>query len=83
MWPAWWSLAAGLSAEVRPLQGRRDEDVGGDREPERNHPRLGFGARAALIAWSICREVSLSVPFRRDSSPIAFSTSGSGPASRT
>src|ERR1017187_9574815 len=65
------------------FQGRRDEDVGVNHEPERYHPRLGFCARAALIAWSICREVSLSVPFRCDSSPIAFNTSGSGAASRT
>ena len=48
-----------------------------------NHPRIGFCARAALTAWSICREVSLSVPFRRDSSPIALTTSGCRAASRT
>jgi hypothetical protein len=30
------------------------------------------GARAALITGSICREVSLFVPFRRDSSPMAY-----------
>src|SRR5438132_4503509 len=65
------------------FQGRRDEDVGVDHEPERNHPRFDFRARAALITWSICREVSLSVPFLWDSSPITFSTSGSGAASRT
>src|ERR1039457_7221419 len=38
------------------FQGRPDEDVGVDHEPERNHPGLAFCARAALIAWSICRD---------------------------
>jgi hypothetical protein len=48
------------------------------RQPERDHPRFSFNARAALMASSICWEVSLSVPLRRDSSPITQSTSGSG-----
>src|ERR1035437_4547792 len=65
------------------FQGRRDEDVGVHHEPQRNHPRLSFCARADLITWSICREVSLSVLFRRDSSQIAFSTSGAEAASLT
>ena len=52
-------------------------------EPERDHPRLRFSARAALISWSMSREVSLSVPLRFDSSPIMRSTSGSGAARRT
>ena len=46
------------------FQGCRDEDVGIEYEPERDHPWLGFYTRAALMTWSICREVSLSVPLR-------------------
>src|SRR5713226_1806692 len=65
------------------FQGSRDEDIGINNKPKRNHPRLSFCARVALMTWSIWRELSLSVPFRLDSSPIARSTSGSGAASRT
>ncbi len=64
------------------FQGSRDEYIGINNKPERDHPRLGFGARAALMTWSIWRELSLSVPFRCDSSPMTRSTSGSGAASR-
>src|SRR5450755_4965791 len=65
------------------FEGRRDDNICVDHQPERDHPRLVFSARAALMAWSICREVSLSVPLRCDSSPITRSTSGSGAARRT
>jgi hypothetical protein len=50
---------------------------------KRNHPRFGLCARAAVMIWSIRRDVSLSVPLRRDSSAITRSPSGSGTASRT
>lgn len=61
----------------------RNYNVGVDHQPERDHPRLRLAARAALISSSICRDVSLSVPLRRDSSPITRRTSGSGAARRT
>ncbi len=75
-------LDFGTLESVR-FQSSRDEDVGINNKPERDHPRLGFCARAALMTWSIWRELSLSVPLRCDSSPITRSTSGSGAASRT
>ena len=65
------------------FQSRRDHDVRVDDQPERDHPRLDLAARAVLMTWSICREVSLSVPLRFDSWPITRSTSGSGAARRT
>src|SRR5258708_5831385 len=65
------------------FQGSRDDDVGINDEPKRDHPRFGFCARVALTTWSICRDVILSVPLRCDSSPSARSTSGSGAARRT
>src|SRR6516225_1525520 len=65
------------------FEGCRDNDVGVDHQPERDHPRLDLAARADLITSSICREVSLSVPWRFDSSPMMRSTSGSGAARRT
>src|SRR5580704_3688947 len=65
------------------LQGSRHEDIGVDDEPERNHCRFDFWARVALMTRSIWRELSLCVPWCRDSAPISLSTSGSGAASRT
>src|ERR1051325_2283123 len=65
------------------FQGGRDKDIGVDYKPKRNHPRLRFSARTALITLLIRREESLSVPLRRDSSPMIFNTSGSGAARRT
>ncbi len=35
------------------FEGRRDDDIGVDNQPERDHPCLGFSARAALMALSI------------------------------
>jgi len=65
------------------FQGCRDQDVGIDDEAQRDHLRLVFWARAALITWSIRRALRRCVPLRWDSSPISLSTSGSGAASRT
>jgi hypothetical protein len=61
----------------------RNDDVGIDDQTKRTHPRFDFCARAALMTWSIRLDVTLSVPFRRDSSPITRGTSGPGAASRT
>jgi len=57
------------------FQGSRDEDIGIANKPKRDHPRLDFFARVALMTWSIWRELSVSVPLRCDSSPITRSTS--------
>ena len=65
------------------FQSRRNDDMCVDDEPERNHRRFGFCARVALMTRSIWLDLSLFVPFRRDSIPISASTSGSGAARRT
>jgi len=46
------------------LRAAETEDVGVDHQPERDHAALGFLRARSLITWSICLEVSLSVPFR-------------------
>jgi len=63
------------------FQSRRDDDVRIENQPIGQHQRFGFPRRASLMIRSIWRDVSLSVPFRRDSSPRRRNTSGSGAAS--
>ena len=65
------------------FQSCRHQDIAVNYKPERDHRRFGFCLRAALMISSMRRELSLSVPLRRDSSPISLSTSGSGAARRT
>ena len=64
------------------FQGCRNDDVGIDDKSEGDHLRLDFFARATLMIWSICCDVRLSVPLRRDSSPRILSTSGGHRRSR-
>jgi hypothetical protein len=42
-----------------------------------------FGASASFMTLPIYQEMSLSMPLRRDSSPMTLGISGSGAASRT
>src|SRR5215472_2058764 len=62
------------SLQAVRFQDGRDHDVGIDNQPQWDHPRLDFPTRAALITWFICREVSLSVPLRFNSSTIIRKT---------
>jgi hypothetical protein len=81
----WFGHGKPKCGSLKPIwfQGCRNEDIGVNDQPERDHPRFDFCVRAALTIRSICLELSLSVPLRRDSSPIILSTSGSGVARRT
>lgn len=65
------------------FQRSRYEDIGIKHQPEREHYGFRRSARAALMTWSIWREVRVSVPLRTDSSPKTLKTSGSGAARRT
>src|SRR6266404_5118458 len=61
----------------------RNQNICIDHQTERKHYCFDFWERAFRIILSISREFNLLVPFRSDSLPRSFKTSGSGAASLT